>query len=540
MRRACCGSREASSAAITTTQLIAPAKKHEQYFALETLDPQIGLPFSNSISLYDSVEQARLPLTSNHDHDVRDQQPDTPTTPSPVCSSAEAELAVDFPPRRRAMDRDLPPPYSPTIEPSSSSSPPSSFHIPHHLAWMQSVTISLCIDQEGFRAVFPTFKLAAFTNPALPIHTSSAQMQRLFAGGNGGDMGGVSTKQLSELMYQTSMDADLAVNFDGGMAEFVPLKRERFVFHHSTLDIPPAIRRLSVNGDESKDYLSKHAYLSVKSSGGPQVYAVCGSEVRRWSGGDDTAGQSEGCSPIKLEWRFEYTVEDKRKADGTRAGDGEKFLTPVRFSCSPGLLHPKQGRKVTVLSVWRKNIQPGLVAGKVDTLAAGSPVAYGHQTHKVAGSSSPPTSPRNNGALRFPTVTKLWGKWTKASPYRFDKGSDGSEEELIPSDNSVNGTRRPRAASVFISRVSQEAERSMREWDGDSRKRGQSTDAIRSATRDARPATAGGERSRRMCKTQNLRRETRSEGEDDRVFTRSQNGHLASRSAYRRRPRTAR
>lgn len=534
MRRTCCGSREPSPAAITTTQLIAPAKKHEQYFALETLDPQIGQPFSNSISLDDCVEQARLPLTSNHD--ARDHRPDTSTTPSPACSSTEPDLAVESPPRRRAMDRDLPPPYSPTIEPPSSS-PPSNFHIPHHLLWLQSTTVSLCIDQEGFRAVFPTFKLVGFPNPTLPIHTSAAQMQRFLVG----DVGGASTKQLSDFMDQASMDSDLAVNLDVGMAEFMPLKRERFVFHHSTLDIPPSIRRLSVNGDESKDYLSKHAYLGVKSSGAPQVYAVCGSEVRRWSGGEDTAGQSEtgiGSSPIKLEWRFEYMVEDKRKADGTRAGDGEKFLTPLRFSCSPALLHPKQGRKVTVLSVWRKNIQPGLVAGKVDAPLVSSPAASGHQTHKLAGSSSPPTSPKgSNGALRFPAVTKLWGKWTKTSPYRFDKGSDGSEEELIPSGDSANGTRRPRPASIFIS---QEAGRPMRGRDGDSRKRGQSTDGIRLASRDARPATASGERSRRMCKTQSLRRETRSEGEDDRVFVRYQDGHLASRSVYRRRPRTAR
>jgi len=171
----------------------------------------------------------------------------------------------------------------------------------------------------------------------------------------------------------------------------------------------------------------------------------------------------------------------------------------------------------------------------------GSPAASGRQTHKLAGSSSPPTSPKSsNGALRFPAVTKLWGRWTKTSPYRLDKGSDGSEEDLIPSGDSGNGTRRTRSASVFISRVSQEAARPMRGRDGDSRKRGQSTDAVRLAIRDARPATASGEISRRMCKTQSLRRETRSEGEDDRVFTRSQDGHLASRSVYRRRPRTAR
>ncbi|KAF9651385.1 hypothetical protein BDM02DRAFT_3065985, partial [Thelephora ganbajun] len=86
-------------------------------------------------------------------------------------------------------------------------------NLPHHLTWLQNITISLCIDQEGFRAIFPTFKLA-------------------------------------------STDPDSAMKLDVGMAEFMPLKRESFVFHYSTLDTSPSIRRLSVNGDESRDYLS--------------------------------------------------------------------------------------------------------------------------------------------------------------------------------------------------------------------------------------------------------------------------------------------
>ena len=534
MQQTCYGSCGASSAAISSTQLIAPAK-HKQGFPLETFNPPISQPFSNSIAFHACVEQVRLPFTLNHDHDISNQQQVIYAVSSPALSSTEVDLAIEFPPRDRAMGRDLPPPYSPTIEPSSSSS--SSMSLPHYLAWLRNITISFCIDQEGFRAVFPTFKLVGYTTPALPIHASRAEVQKLVANGN---MGGTSIKQLSEFIDQASVDPDLAVDLDGGMAEFMPLKRESFLFNHSTLDTPPSIRRLSVNEDESRDYLSQNAYLSVKSNGGFQVYAVCGSEVRRGCGGEDTAGRLEGgtgSSPIKLDWRFEYAVEDKRKADGTKAGGGEKFLTPLRFSCSPWLLHPKQGRKVTVLSVWKKSIQPRLVAGKIDLPIITSPTTPGHQIHNLTGSASPPTSPKNVGALRFPTVTKLWGKWTKSSPYRFDKGSDGSEEDLIPSEDSANRRKRHRPSSAFFSRVSQEVERPPQRWDGD---RSKSTDAIRPAGWDTRPATAGGERSRARNKTQNFARGARSEGEDDRVSSRSQDGYSASRSVYRRRPRTAR
>ena len=532
MQQTCYGSCGASPAAISRTQLIAAAK-HKQGSALETFNPPISQPFSNSSSFHDCVEQVRLPFTLNHDHEICNQQPDAVS--SLASSSTEADLAIEFPPRDRAMGREFPPPYSPTIEPSSSSS--SSMSLPHHLAWLRNITISLCIDQEGFRAVFPTFKLVGYTTPTLPIHTSRAEMQKLLANSN---TGGTSIKQLSELIDHASTDSDLTVNLDIGMAEFMPLKRESFLFNRSALDTSPSIRRLSVNEDESRDYLSQNAYLSVKSHGGFQVYAVCGSEIRRGSGGEDTVGRSEGgvgSSPIKLEWRFEYAVEDKRKADGTKAGGGEKFLTPLRFSCSPWLLHPKQGRKVTVLSVWRKSIQPRLVAGKVELPSIiTSPTTPGHQTHNLAGSASPPTSPKNVGALRFPTVTKLWGKWTKSSPYRFDKGSDGSEEDLIPSEDSTNRRKRHRPTSAYFSRVSQEAERPLQRWDGD---RSQSTDVVRLAGRDVRSATAGEERSRGRNKTHSLGRGARSEGEDDRVLSRSQDGYSAPRSAYRRRPRTA-
>jgi len=538
--RICCGSCGASPAAISKTHPIAAAKEHKQNFVpLETFDPRTCQPSSNSIILSDCMGRPRFPFTldrgdhdHDHDHDLPSHQPYTSTS---TLSSAEADLSIRFPPRDRTMYRGLPPPFFP-IEPSSSSSSSSSLNLPHHLAWLRNVTISLCIDQECFRSAFPTFKLVGYTKPTLPIHSSRAGMQRLLVGNDNSTTGGTSIKQLSKLMDRTSTDPDLVVNLDVGMAEFMPLKRESFLFHHSSLDTPPLIRRLTVNGDESRDYLSQHARLSIKSTGGFQVYAVSGSEIRRGSGGEEGAGRSDGgigTCPIRLEWQFEYTVEDKRKADGTRAGGGEKILTPLRFSCSPGLLHSRQGRKVTVLNVWKKSIQPKLVAGKVEIPSTTSPTKP--RTHDLTETASPPTSPKS--PLRFPTTGRLWGKRTKPSPYQFDKGSDGSEECLIPSEDSGSRRRRPRPNSAYMSRISREAERPPQRWGGE---RGRSADALRSTIRDAWSPAAGADRSRGRSKTQSAGRGATSEDENERLSSRSQGGHSTARLIYSRRPRTAR
>ena len=540
IRQICSGSCGASPAAITNTQLIAAAKEHTQDFALKTLDPRTRKPSSNSIVMCDCMEHLRLPLAlnCNHDHSPSNRQRDTHATPS----FAEAESSIEFPPRDQTMGRSLPPPYSPIELSSPSSSSSSNLNLPHHLTWLRDTTISLCIDQECFRTVVPTFKLVGYTKPTLPIYSSRAGMQKLLVGGNANNTGGTLIKQLSELMDQASTDPDSAANLNMGMAEFMPIKRESFVFHHSTLDAPPLVRRLSVNGDESRDYLSQHASLSIKSSGGFQVYAVNGSEVRRGSGGGDTVSRSEGgtsSSQIKLEWRFEYTVEDKRKADGTKAGGGEKLLTPLRFSCSPGLLHSRQGRKVTVLNVWKKSIQSSLVAGKVEFPTPISPTSPGHQRHDIAEPSPSPTSPKivGIGPLRFPTTSRLWGKRAKSSPYRFDKGSDGSEEDLIPSEDPGNRRRRPRPTSAYVSRLSHEAERQLPRWGGD---RNKSTDAFRPAARDAWYAIGDAERPRGRNKTQDIGRGAMSEGENERLSPRSQGGYSIPQFGYSRRPRTAR
>lgn len=543
----CC----ASPAAITNAPLIAAAK-HEQNFALEDL--QICHSSPNSFVLYDCAGEPPNPppLTANHDLRLKDQQHQFACRAS---SSTLADLSIDFPPRDRMTDHGFPPPYSPSIEPSSSSSSSNS-NLPHHLAWLQDATISLSIDQESFRAVLPAFKLVGYTNLALPIHPSrGVGIRKPFASGNDLDSSSGSPmrqrqqqqQQHSDLVDQASMDPDSA-----GMAEFMPVKRESFVFHHSTLDPPPSIRRLSVNGDESRDHLSQYAYLGIKSSGGFQIYVARGSETRRGPGvdvetmttttmttttaavaGGRSSARVRGSSAIKLEWRFEYAVEDKRKADGTKAGNGEKFLTPLRFSCSPELLHPKQGRKVTVLSVWKKSLQPRVVASRLEPLTIPSPT-----THNLSGPLSSPTSPKGAGVsgLWFPSASRLWGRRTKNSPYPFDKGSDGSEEELIPSEGSAKRRRR-RPTSAYVPRASLEAEWPLLMWDRD---RGQSADPVWQANDrgDARPATAGGGEGRNRA--QSFGRGAASEGENDRLSSRSRGAISTSRRGYSRRPRTAR
>jgi hypothetical protein len=94
------------------------------------------------------------------------------------------------------------------------------------------------IDQEGFRMIQPTFRLAGYSRPPA--------LER------GADL------------YLVSATAD-----------FMPAERKSFTFHHSSLDTPPVFRRLLVNSDGSHDYLSRQAYLILKANG---PYTVQGTE----------------------------------------------------------------------------------------------------------------------------------------------------------------------------------------------------------------------------------------------------------------------
>ncbi|KAI9445058.1 hypothetical protein H4582DRAFT_1805810 [Lactarius indigo] len=190
------------------------------------------------------------------------------------------------------------------------------------LSWLKSTVLELMIDQEGFRMIQPTFKLAGYSRP--PAMENRA----------------------------TSFDSHLV----SATADFMPAERKSFTFHHASLDTPPVFRRLLVNGDESHDYLARQAYLILKANG---PYTVQGTEPVQ------SPRHVHSSEPPVLTWRFDYLVGDRRTEAG-RIIPGEKTLTPLSFSCSPGLLQPTQARKIRVVHVVKKSVASKLTAIKLE------------------------------------------------------------------------------------------------------------------------------------------------------------------------------
>ncbi|KAJ7170018.1 hypothetical protein C8R46DRAFT_821933, partial [Mycena filopes] len=196
---------------------------------------------------------------------------------------------------------------------------------PKHLMWLKNTVVELLVDQEGFRAIHPRFKLVGFPKQA-----------------RGWDS-----------------------KVDGGLALFRPVQRETFHFHWAPFDAGlPVIRRLTVNGDESRDFLSRQASLSLKTNG---VYTVQGSESSHLPPSCLESGDFRSASErTKLRWRYEYLVEDRYHESG-RILDGEKTLTPISFLCSPYLLHPSQARKMKLMHLVKKSfVTTKLVAEKLE------------------------------------------------------------------------------------------------------------------------------------------------------------------------------
>lgn len=152
---------------------------------------------------------------------------------------------------------------------------------------------------------------------------------------------------------------DKEVNY----AQFRPLTRKIYQFHYAPFDGLPLLRRLTVNGDDSRDYISRQAHLTLKDNG---VYTVYGTEVLSASmaiinGLDSSA--SEDLEAAKLSWQFDYVIDDRFPGKTTI---GEKTLTPLTFSCSPELLHPLQGKKISIMHIVKKGVASKLVAEKLE------------------------------------------------------------------------------------------------------------------------------------------------------------------------------
>lgn len=203
-------------------------------------------------------------------------------------------------------------------------SPVISYPFPslRHAQWLRDTIVELWIDQEGFRAIRPKFYLAS-VGQGLPLDQSQF------------------SSHAGDPLYTT-------------VAEFLPVNRESHFFHHATLDRAPTLNRITVNGDESRDFTTRQATLTLKDNG---VFYVHGTEDHRIEG---TA------RIVRLNWRFEYLVASRKPGPRGKVHRGEKIFKTLSFSCTPALLHRSRASKVSVLHIMKKTVCPKILAQKLD------------------------------------------------------------------------------------------------------------------------------------------------------------------------------
>jgi hypothetical protein len=209
-------------------------------------------------------------------------------------------------------------------------------YLPQNLSWLKNICLQLWIDQEGFRAIRPEFKLAGYSD-----------LDRSF-------------EPFGRDPIVIPQASSTSAGLDQGIADFQPVERQVFFFHRSTLDSAPVFRRLTVNGDEARDYISRQASLVLKNG----VYTVRGNETSALS--NDRNTNSDSSVHAKLKWKFDYMVQD-RKGDKTgKILAGEKTFTPLAFSCTPSMLHSLQGKKVRLMHIVKKSVATKIPAEKVE------------------------------------------------------------------------------------------------------------------------------------------------------------------------------
>lgn len=217
----------------------------------------------------------------------------------------------------RSLSKEVPP--NPNEGPKLSFLPMPSLK---HARWLRDTLVELWIDQEGFRAVRPKFYLASVSSglPVTPVDRSTFPVGE------------------DDPLYTT-------------VAEFLPVKRISYPFHHAPLDRTPCLTRVAVAGDEARDFVTRTGSLPLREDG---VFFVSGTEDARIEPG----------RIVRLAWRFEYFIAHRIPA--SRGRGGERLLTPLSFSCTPALLDRSRAHKVTVLHIMKKTVLPNIVAQKLE------------------------------------------------------------------------------------------------------------------------------------------------------------------------------
>ena len=231
---------------------------------------------------------------------------------------------------------------------------------PKNLPRLDKTIVEMLIDQEGFRGVLARFKFSGFNNK-----------QSLAPAGD---------------TY--------------GVAHFRPIYRQSFFFHYAPIDGLPVLRRITLNGDETRDYCSRQASLRLKSNG---VYVIRGNELSSLHAPKTTSESPSASHGPKVYWRFEYFVDDRNvDGSGNKIADGEKILTPLSFSCSPLLFHPLQGKKIRLMHVMKKAVAPKLVAEKME------PPDIPSTTDGNAGQTQPPAETSKASTASPVPKSRVW------------------------------------------------------------------------------------------------------------------------------------
>jgi hypothetical protein len=218
--------------------------------------------------------------------------------------------------------------------------------------WLHGISVDLLIDQEGFRSATPSFNYSGVCRSKHDKATCTVT--------------------------------------------FRATSKQGYNFHYNPFDSLPILRRVTIHGEESKDYISKQAQLTLKVNG---VYSVHGAEMSSLSPMHSRIFNQLGHDPDKLDWEFQYIVEDRVDTHG-RIIDGEKKFVPLTFTCSPWLLHPSQGKRVNLIHIFKKGVLGKLTAEKTE------PASPARGTHRFL-AAPPSISIQASESLGAPTSPSM-------------------------------------------------------------------------------------------------------------------------------------
>lgn len=253
-------------------------------------------------------------------------------------------------------------------------------HLPDALAWLKYLDLEFWLDQEyrtlpDKKHTRSTMRLMGYTAPDSSTHAGKIDLMT---------------------------DA---------LAEFKPAIRHSFTFHcHTTVESLPVLKRILILSDDPKDCISRQGLLSLRSNG---VYSISGTETYDLTP-PNPHGRPLYSKPIKdhhhpkLKWRFEYLVTDQRDANHDIVPE-QKSVTPLSFTCSPGLLHPSSHGKGPkgMFDLFRKSLLPKIAAEKMQApkppkdiiRPSAQLVSQAHPTHTLT-TRPIPTETTSKGIVR--------------------------------------------------------------------------------------------------------------------------------------------